>query len=105
MTQEEFIKDIGYEACRNCKYQIEPLRMCEWAEKGGDGKIHILCPRWEKKGGTEMVHDATCKDWAEAGKEIGRGIHDAVQPKDEDETWKDDMQRDADAYFESGGEP
>ena len=55
--------------------------------------------------GAEMVHDATCKDWAEAGKEISRGIHDAVRPKDEDDTWKDDMQRDADAYFETGGEP
>lgn len=28
-----------------------------------------------------------------------------IRPKDEDDTWKDDMQRDADAYFESGGEP
>lgn len=53
MTQEEFIKEIGYSGCRNCEFQIEPLRMCEWAESGGDGKIHIICPHWEKKKGCE----------------------------------------------------
>ena len=45
MTTEK----LGYEGCRNCKHQVEPLRMCEWAEKGGDGKIHIICPHWDKK--------------------------------------------------------
>ena len=23
--------------------------MCEWAEQGGDGHMHIICPRWDKK--------------------------------------------------------
>lgn len=46
MTQEEFKKEIGYEGCRNCEHQIEPLRSCDWAESGGDGKIHIICPMW-----------------------------------------------------------
>ncbi len=43
-------KQIGYKGCRNCKFQIEPLRMCEWAERGGDGRLHFICPKWEKKG-------------------------------------------------------
>lgn len=42
-------KEIGYKGCRNCKNQIEPLRSCEWDEEGGDGHIHLLCPRWEKR--------------------------------------------------------
>lgn len=42
-------KDLGYKGCKNCVNQIEPLRMCEWAEKGGDGHLHLLCPRWEKR--------------------------------------------------------
>lgn len=49
MTQEEFAKQIGYEGCRNCEHQISPLRMCEWAEKGGDGKIHLVCPMWNMR--------------------------------------------------------
>jgi len=50
VTLEELAKEIGYEGCRNCEFQIEPLRRCEWAESGGDEKIHILCPHWKKKG-------------------------------------------------------
>lgn len=42
-------KELGYKGCRNCRHQIEPLRMCEWAEHGGDGRIHLLCPMWDKK--------------------------------------------------------
>jgi hypothetical protein len=38
-----------YEGCRNCKHQIEPLRACEWLERGGDGQIHLICPKWERK--------------------------------------------------------
>lgn len=41
--------DMGYKGCKNCKYQVEPLRMCEWAEKGGDGHVHFICPKWEKE--------------------------------------------------------
>lgn len=36
-----------YNGCNNCKNQIGPLRMCEWAERGGDGLVHIICPKWE----------------------------------------------------------
>lgn len=43
------IKEIGYKGCRNCANQIEPLRMCEWAERGGDGALHFICPRWERR--------------------------------------------------------
>ncbi len=42
-------KDLNYKGCKNCINQIEPLRSCEWAEKGGDGHIHLLCPHWSKK--------------------------------------------------------
>ena len=34
---EQAIKKMDYKGCRNCKKQIEPTRMCEWAERGGDG--------------------------------------------------------------------
>ena len=43
------IKEIDYKGCRNCANQIEPLRMCEWAEHGGDGALHFICPRWERR--------------------------------------------------------
>ena len=46
-------KKLGYKGCKNCVNQIEPLRMCEWAEQGGDGHLHLLCPRWEKKDGSK----------------------------------------------------
>ena len=43
------IKELGYDGCRNCKHQIESLRTCEWMERGGDGSLHLICPKWEKK--------------------------------------------------------
>ena len=46
---EKRIKKMGYKGCRNCIHQIEPLRGCEYLERGGDGKLHIICPRWERK--------------------------------------------------------
>jgi hypothetical protein len=24
------------------------LRMCKWVEQGGDGRIHLICPMWDK---------------------------------------------------------
>ena len=42
-------KELGYKGCRNCKYQIEPLRTCEWLERGGDGRLHLVCPKWERR--------------------------------------------------------
>ena len=41
------MKEIGYEGCRNCKYQPEPLRMCEYGENRDF--IEIVCSKWEKK--------------------------------------------------------
>lgn len=38
-------KDLDYKGCKNCKNQIEPLRMCEWAEQ--NPQLHLICPRWE----------------------------------------------------------
>jgi len=54
---EKRIKQLGYNGCRNCQHQIEPLRTCEWAERGGDGVVHLICPRWEKKGTTNNEAD------------------------------------------------
>ena len=46
---EKLKKELDYKGCRNCKRQIEPLRMCEWAERGGDGNLHFICPWWERR--------------------------------------------------------
>lgn len=40
-------KKMDYRGCKNCIYQIAPLRMCKWAEQGGDGRLHLICPKWE----------------------------------------------------------
>lgn len=41
--------DPDFGKCYSCRHQIEPFRMCEWAERGGDGVVHLKCPRWERK--------------------------------------------------------
>ena len=46
--EQNLIKQLGYDGCRNCQHQIAPLRMCDWAERGGDGRIHLICPMWDK---------------------------------------------------------
>ena len=46
---QKLIKQTGYEGCQNCQHQIEPLRSCEWMEQGGDGHIHIICPKWDRR--------------------------------------------------------
>lgn len=45
---QKLIKRLGYKGCKNCQHQIAPLRTCKWAEQGGDGSIHFICPRWDK---------------------------------------------------------
>lgn len=47
---EKMRKELGYKGCRNCKHQIDVLRACKWLEKGGDGTLHLICPRWVRKG-------------------------------------------------------
>lgn len=42
-------KDLGYKGCKNCQHQIAPLRMCVWAEQGGDGHLHLICLKWVKR--------------------------------------------------------
>lgn len=49
-TFEKLKKDLEYKGCRNCAHKIDGLRMCKWAEHGGDGVLHLICPKWEKKG-------------------------------------------------------
>ena len=29
--------------------------MCKWAEEGGDGQIHFICPKWNKN--SEVKND------------------------------------------------
>lgn len=50
---EKKIKELGYKGCHNCHYQIDHLRACEWLEQGGDGVVHLICPRWERRGEDE----------------------------------------------------
>lgn len=53
VRKEEFrrdmIKTLQYNGCKNCQHQIAPLRSCKWAEQGGDGRVHYMCPKWDKK--------------------------------------------------------
>lgn len=43
--------------CWNCEHQIEPLRACEWLENGGDGVVHLTCPKWMQRGKkNERIH-------------------------------------------------
>ena len=46
-------KKLGYKGCKNCIHYIEPVRVCEWAAKCGDGRLHWTCPKWIKKGEQE----------------------------------------------------
>ena len=50
---EKIIRETGYKGCRNCEHQIDVLRTCKWAEHGGDGVLHLICPRWKKKEGQD----------------------------------------------------
>ena len=50
---QKLIDKIGYEGCKNCKYQISPLRSCKWLEQGGDGQMHFICSKWDKKEGSD----------------------------------------------------
>lgn len=42
---KEFFKD--YKGCRNCKYQPEPLQMCEWGKK--QTRVELICSKWERR--------------------------------------------------------
>lgn len=46
---EKQMKKIGYNGCRNCEHQIGVLRTCAWMENGGDGVLHLICPKWDKR--------------------------------------------------------
>ena len=46
---EDFKREIGYKGRRNCQHQIDVLRTCKWMEHGGDGVVHLICPRWERR--------------------------------------------------------
>ena len=53
---QKLIDSIDYNGCNNCKYQISPLKMCEWAEQGGDGQVYFICPKWNKKVETNIFN-------------------------------------------------
>ena len=38
-----------YEGCTNCKYQPQPMQMCEWGKKRQC--VELICSGWEKKDG------------------------------------------------------
>lgn len=48
-TLKELKRKIGYKGCQNCAHQIDVLRTCVWMERGGDGILHLICPRWVKR--------------------------------------------------------
>lgn len=50
---EKQMKKLGYKGCRNCKHQIDVLRTCKWLESGGDGIVHLICPKWNKREANE----------------------------------------------------
>ena len=47
---KELQKKLDYKGCRNCEHQIEPLRMCVWAETNPQTMILYICPNWVKRG-------------------------------------------------------
>ena len=51
---EKRMNKMGYKGCRNCKHRIASLRTCKWMDQGGDGRLHLICPRWEKKDEVEV---------------------------------------------------
>ena len=54
---KEFKERLDYKGCLNCKHQIEPLRMCVWAETNPQQiLIMYICPNWEKRGETDEIH-------------------------------------------------
>lgn len=46
---EKVVRNLGYKGCRNCKHRIDVLRTCAWKEHGGDGLLHLICPKFEKR--------------------------------------------------------
>lgn len=57
---EKTVRNLGYKGCRNCKHQIDVLRACEWLEHGGDGVVHLICPKWEKR---TQDGETESRDW------------------------------------------
>jgi len=55
---QEYIKDIDYKGCKNCKHKTAPLISCEWLEQGGDRQIHFICPIWDKVESEEINADS-----------------------------------------------
>lgn len=44
---KERMKEYG--GCRNCRFQPEPLQMCEWGKRRTC--VEPICSRWERKNG------------------------------------------------------
>lgn len=36
-----------YKGCRNCKYQPEPMKTCDWIKH--QKEVYRVCPMWELK--------------------------------------------------------
>lgn len=55
--RDKIKKELGYKGCRNCENQIQTFRTCAWLENGGDGVLHLICPRWKKRGDNNDSYD------------------------------------------------
>ena len=42
---KEYFKD--YNGCRNCKFQPEPMQMCEWRKHRT--VVELICSGWERR--------------------------------------------------------
>lgn len=47
------VKDFfkNYKGCRNCKYQSEPLTMCDYGKQRN--RVELICTGWERKDGEQ----------------------------------------------------
>ena len=76
MTIKELAKQLGYKGCQNCEYQIAPLRSCKWAEQGGDGIVHTVCPMWDlRRSKMNIVDDGRFEIIAKAKEAIIRSTN------------------------------
>ncbi len=80
---QKLIDSINYNGCRNCKNQISPLRMCEWAEQGGDGQIHFICPKWNKAKGVKMTEEKVKTNIINGEETINNFINEIIRQQTE----------------------
>ncbi len=50
---KEYFKD--YKGCKNCKFQPEPLQMCEYGKRRT--VVELICSGWQKKEEKQMTNE------------------------------------------------